>query len=252
MIKRYLSCLVCAALVLGLAACGSKVPTQGASAPESDSLPAESLPASSSRLPVEPVSSAPALKLVESIREGDNRVDIPTIAMDNESEAVTGINTAIYALTDQANEYLDSGEEQPWIEIVAYPFTSADHLQVVMVKNIFPTYGTVGQIYSFNYDIANDTALSLDQLLAELGLSADAIAAEFTPEGVLEENQSFVRLAPAAFRITAGGAEIYCLLTFSQDGAEADTIVTYLTGTHAFKGYDYERMTPFFGDTPAW
>lgn len=99
--------------------------------------------------------------------EGSHFVQIPYIYSDFQSDAIDEINSD---LTDIMNEYsdfmaTDNGTEQlNWISDIDQ---SDSAIQIRMLRNIYPTYGTDGTLQTWYYDIPTDTIYTLDEAVEQ-------------------------------------------------------------------------------------
>ena len=99
--------------------------------------------------------------------EGSHFVQIPYIYSDFQSDAIDEINSD---LTDIMNEYsdfmaTDNGTEQlNWISDIDQ---SDSAIQIRMLRNIYPSYGTDGTLQTWYYDIPTDTIYTLDEAIEQ-------------------------------------------------------------------------------------
>ena len=99
--------------------------------------------------------------------EGSHFVQIPYIYSDFQSDAIDAINSD---LTDIMNEYsdfmaTDNGTEQlNWISDIDQ---SDSAIQIRMLRNIYPTYGTDGTLQTWYYDVPTDTIYTLDEAIEQ-------------------------------------------------------------------------------------
>jgi hypothetical protein len=61
------------------------------------------------------------------------------------------------------------------MEIRSYPFTSDDYLQIVTSSCTYPTYGTDGELYSYNFNLKENRFMSIDDVLQDLQIDRDSI-----------------------------------------------------------------------------
>lgn len=81
----------------------------------------------------------------------------------------SGIQQQYFDFTDQNN-----GESR--MEIRSYPFTDERYLQVVTTAAVYPSYGTDGELYSYNFDKQVNRFLSINDALEEMGITEDTAA----------------------------------------------------------------------------
>ena len=115
--------------------------------------------------------------------KSDNIAEIPYIEYDGDKNfEIDAINNSInQGIQRIYNEFMGDGSEVPentWIEIKSYPFTSSEYLQVVVTSNIFPTYGTDGDLFSVNYDKKTGKWISVDDILKELDMDSEQLLIE--------------------------------------------------------------------------
>ena len=98
---------------------------------------------------------------------------------DGKNPEIDSLNNAICSsLLQKYNDYLESGYLEDWIMIKSYPFTSADYVQIVSTYALYPTYGSEGEVYSYNFDMKNNRFISVEDVLSELSTNESAIFGE--------------------------------------------------------------------------
>lgn len=110
--------------------------------------------------------------------EGDVRsneiVEIPFYNSVRERDSVDELNARISNELMSLENQIDSLNE--WREIKSYPVSTENYIQVITTYNIYPTYGTHGDVVSYNYDVKNDKAMELSDALALCGVEGDELA----------------------------------------------------------------------------
>ena len=118
---------------------------------------------------------------------GDSIAEILMISYDGRQPAleeygwknpeIESLNNAVkFGVQQIYNEFTESGGEGSWIEIRSYPFTGDDYLQIVTTCSIYPSYGTDGDLYSYNFDRKANRFLSVDDALEKLKLDRESVA----------------------------------------------------------------------------
>jgi len=69
----------------------------------------------------------------------------------------------------------DDLDENQWAEIISYPVSNDKYLQVICSKNIYPSYGTCGDITSYNFDINNRYTINLAYAYVIAGTTREAL-----------------------------------------------------------------------------
>jgi hypothetical protein len=62
------------------------------------------------------------------------------------------------------------------INVWAYSFTDENYIQIYNTVLEYPTYGTVGDLFGFVYDIANDDFITLEEYLASDNITGEEMA----------------------------------------------------------------------------
>lgn len=137
------------------------------------------------------------------------------------------------------------------LEIKSYPFSNENYLQIVSTLCEFPVYGTDGQIYSYNYDIKNNTAITLDEIVAKYNITdqdlLQSISTKFKPES---ETRQITLIEPAAFRIISDDeAEIYVYVHSDDPNSTPDSRI-WKYNTKSKGCSQYNGTTLFSADVP--
>lgn len=191
--KKQLYCLALAALMLAMpVACTPKNGGEPASAPQS--TPAAAAKKSPTPVPKEaappekkaaeqPESQVPSdqanmrIRFITQEYKDDNIAEIPYIEYDGETNPeIDSINRSMnQGLQQRYDDFMESREDNEWIEIRSYPFTSPDYLQVVTTSCMFPNYRIDGNMSSVNYDRKADKWISVRDIMGGLGLDEDTL-----------------------------------------------------------------------------
>ncbi len=134
--------------------------------------------------------------MMEQSYDGNNICEIPMILYDGENPQLAvynGHNPEIDSLNNAVksgvmqmyNNFTPEGDDGR-IEIRAYPFTSERYLQFVITHVEYPTYGTDGELYSYNFDKQANAFLNLGDVMADMGITTqdvtDAVGQLHQPE----------------------------------------------------------------------
>ncbi|MDR1537894.1 MAG: hypothetical protein LBU32_07845 [Clostridiales bacterium] len=84
------------------------------------------------------------------------------------------IMNSIQRIYDNFKDRANLGSEI--IEIRAYPFTSSEFLQFVVTSSSYPSYGTDGDMFSVNYYIYYNRAMSIEDVLSQLRISKEELS----------------------------------------------------------------------------
>lgn len=102
-------------------------------------------------------------------------------------------------------DFMDNSCDGEWIEIRSYPFTSERYLQIVTTAAVYPSYGTDGDMWSYNFDKQDNRFMNLEDVLRELNLNerrlARQVKALYVPE---TPSQSVGEVEATGFLITQG------------------------------------------------
>lgn len=201
--------------------------------------------------------------------EGDNIAEILMIRYDGQQpvfEQYNWKNPEIEALDltiksgiqQIYNDFMnDRGES--WIEIKSYPFTSDDWLQIVTTWNIYPTYGTDGDMESYNFNKKQNRYVTVDDAMNDFGLTKDVIAQKAKELYVPDYPSKYIKeIEPKGFLICQGAEGPYTMfllevLTDNPDAGEWKNFFAYipqlnefyqLNGNCLFDPYDMDQMDP--------
>ena len=182
------------------------------------------------------------VKIVFSTQEyeGDNIVEIPYFEYDGErNDTIESINRAYHqGLRRQYAEFADNAVKGEFIEIRSYPFTSKDYLQVVTTYCAYPVYGTDGDLSSVNYDVANNSWMTVGDAMKRVGLDNGKLLYKvsrlFEPEF---DGQAIDEVKAAGFLLQDGAEEkfIRLLLEITTVSADGDRQKSFYSYIPAFK-----------------
>jgi len=161
-------------------------------------------------------------------------------------------------LNDMYNDFMID-PNYSWIEIKSYPFTSEDYLQIVSTYVIYPTYGTDGDMVSYNFDKKANKYIMLDEAMSDLGLTEEIITQNVKDLYVSEYPGDYIeKVETAGFLIRDGMDGPYTLflleVTIANPGAgswknfyayEPDFNQFYPMSSYClFDPYDMDEMDP--------
>ena len=96
-------------------------------------------------------------------------LEIPQITGDR-SEAAQAINAALLARKAVYQTYVDDPyRDASWCEVTAWPTTTDRYLNLALVENVYPTYGSDGTLFSWVYDKKDRREVTREQALELAG-----------------------------------------------------------------------------------
>lgn len=181
---------LCAGLLVGCGATdtesnvssdsASTVSSEVSSATDTSSTEASSTPDSSTEESTDPTPSTGDDASVEMILDeirGDNIGQfVKIVGADN--SAVQTINSEIESLMAQYQTESTKGDGS-WAEYQTYVDKDSKYLNIVMLYNVYPTYGNQGNLASFTYDMENETIVSTADVERMTGKTESAIRSAF-------------------------------------------------------------------------
>lgn len=208
--KRMLFLALAAASLFTVTACSADQPSAPGSATQSEAS-----------VPQEP----PELKLSVDMKQGDSTVQIPEFVSPGDNPETRALNDKIQENhTNLYEEWKSTANSVRQLEVKTYPFANDRYVQAVVTQLEFPTFGTQGDVFSYNYDIKNHKAITLAEAIAmsngkfqhtEASLLSGLTIANL-PEQVTME-----RAELKGFRILDNGhIDCYAKVHFSQGDAE--------------------------------
>ena len=150
-------------------------------------------------------------------------LEIPQIAGDDSSDA-QAINAALLERKAVYQVYMDDPYQSgTWCEVAAYPVTTERYLNLALLENVYPNYGTDGDLYAWVYDRQERRSVTVEEALDLAGITEDALreaVAEALAAGELpiplDEDSFSIR----GFRIEEGDDVTFYLQGANVDGAE--------------------------------
>lgn len=150
-------------------------------------------------------------------------LEIPQIAGDDSPDA-QAINAALLERKAVYQVYMDDPYQSgTWCEVAAYPVTTERYLNLALLENVYPNYGTDGDLYAWVYDRQERRSVTVEEALDLAGITegtlreavAEALAAGELPLP-LDEDSFSIR----GFRIGEGDDVTFYLQGANVDGAE--------------------------------
>lgn len=201
---------------------------------------------------------------------GDNIAEILMINYDGSQPALTqfggrnpeleSLNNAIkFGIQQRYNEFMANNRDGRWIEIKSYPFTGEDYLQIVMTSAVYPSYGTDGSMWSYNFDKKENEFMSLADVMAKLGLNERTLAQKVKNLYVPEDSSLSVgEVKATGFLIGRGPSgpvtQLLLEVVIENSGAEpwkhffsytpALNELVQLNNKCLFDPYDMDQMEP--------
>lgn len=185
---------------------------------------------------------------------GGNIAEIPMIMYDGQQVAfeeygfrnpeIEPINNVIKnGIQQEYNAFIESADAGVGtIEIRLYPFTTDDMLQVVVTHIQYPIYGTDGELFTVNFDKANNHAVYAEDIMAERGLTEDGIA-ERAAELYIPESDGMSISNVAVKGFLKKGEDVAFLLEADVENTEADTWKHFFTISP-----DYDELIQLNGE----
>ena len=153
-------------------------------------------------------------------------------------------------------------ESSGWIEIKSYPFTSDEWLQIVTTSVIYPTYGTDGDIESYNFNKTQNRYVTYYDAIEDLGLTEEIIIQNVKDSALDSQiNDSSISIGEVqikGFLMIPGESDIYTLflLEILLENSESTSWKTFyayvpqlaelyqLSSSCLFDPYDMDEMNP--------
>ena len=103
-------------------------------------------------------------------------IEVPQI-MDSEKEDALAINAELQALSQTMQDtYWDDADM--WCEMTAWPTESDRYINITLLVEEYPSYGTEGQIMSWVYDKYESARVTLEDALAMAETDMDSVKAD--------------------------------------------------------------------------
>ena len=245
---------LCAALLAG---CGSL--DAPAEIPESSSMitaPSEPEPSSATETVSAPEESEPsdtsadtsAITMQLQDYTDDNIGEFPMIT-GVENDAVEQINQAIAQKMEAYQAHLEENDGSS-MECRAYPITTDRYLNIVMTEITYPSYGTQGAVYSYNYDMETEAVVSVEEAFSMANTTREQIEADGA--AYITDNMQYQEVKKTdinAFVINEDGSVDFFIRIYTKNSP--DTPSDRVTGaSNAIYTYSADgTITPYNGSS---
>ena len=270
--KNILSIILALSLVFIATACsGQTGNTSPSGVPASPTASDSAKPSASASSGVKIDNSSARITAMTQEYIGDNIAEILMISYDGgqpgleqyggknpEIEAFN--NTIKFGIQQTYNDFRDTADDVSWIEIRSYPFTGENYLQIVTTCCTYPSYGTDGDLYSYNFDLKENRFMSVDDVLEQLQLDRARVAEDVRSlvEDGYDDGTTVDDVNIAGFLIVQGpsGPVTQLLLQVNIEYPGADTWDSFfgytpelgelaaLNSYCLFDPYDMDQMDP--------
>ena len=213
---------------------------------EESTSPSMQISESPSQMPSDPTSAEPtqdfseidnsatAIEMLVHERVRDNIAEIPYITYDETQTALAefgGKNSEIERLNDDIRRDIQTRYDDfieahgydnfEWTEIYAYPFADEKALQIVVVLNEYPNYGTDGEVFSYYFDLVGNHYITLDEKLDEYGLSRETVGETADILELYAEENVVQGIEAAGFVTHNGETHFLLMLDLFTEGADS-------------------------------
>ena len=150
-------------------------------------------------------------------------LEIPQIAGDDSPDA-QAINAALLERKAAYRIYMDDPfQSGTWCEVAAFPVTTERYLNLALLENVYPSYGTDGDLYAWAYDRQESRSVTVEEALDLAGTTEDTLrdaVAEHLASGELSLPLDEASFSIRGFRIGAEDDVTFYLQGANVDGAE--------------------------------
>ena len=125
--------------------------------------------------------------------DGDWIVEIPYV-YGPDNDAIEAINEDLQAMYDYYVQF-EKDTDGGWLDWRADIYLDESYLQIVMLCNEYPTYGTDGDIYSWNYNIAQEELEDFDDAIEKLDFDIERVMSaieEVNTDGTINWDESYI------------------------------------------------------------
>ena len=147
-------------------------------------------------------------------------LEIPRIAGDDSPDA-QAINAALLERKAAYQSYMDAPYQSgTWCEVTAFPVTTERYLNLALLENVYPCYGTDGDLYAWVYDRQEGRSVTVEEAMDLAGTTEDTLreaVAEHLASGELS-----LPLDEASFSIRGFCIRAEDDVTFYLQGANVD------------------------------
>lgn len=150
-------------------------------------------------------------------------LEIPRIAGDDSPDA-QAINAALLERKAAYQSYMDDPfQSGTWCEVAAFPVTTERYLNLALLENVYPSYGTDGDLYAWVYDRQEGRSVTVEEALDLAGTTEAALreaVAEQLASGELSLPLDEASFSIRGFRIGEEGDVTFYLQGANVDGAQ--------------------------------
>lgn len=150
-------------------------------------------------------------------------LEIPQIAGDDSPDA-QAINDALLERKAAYQIYMDAPYQSgTWCEVAAFPVTTERYLNLALLENVYPCYGTDGDLYAWVYDRQEGRSVTVEEALDMANTTEDTLrdaVAEHLASGELSLPLDEASFSIQGFRIGEEGDVTFYLQGANVDGAE--------------------------------
>ena len=150
-------------------------------------------------------------------------LEIPRIAGDDSPDA-QAINAALLERKAAYQSYMDDPfQSGTWCEVIAFPVTTERYLNLALLENVYPSYGTDGDLYAWVYDRQEGRSVTVEEALDLAGTTEAALreaVAEQLASGELSLPLDEASFSIRGFRIGEEGDVTFYLQGANVDGAQ--------------------------------
>jgi hypothetical protein len=156
-----------------------------------------------------PNANAPEVAVLDQYSDSlGNDITVPKLVAEKSSAVVDSINKAIVDFATDAKignykTYTAGLGGTNYMELKCYALEYGDYINIVLTKQVFPTYGTYGAVTSFVYDFKDDTQKQLQDAIKADDL--DLTDPETKLLKVSEQSLTIDTFKPVAFITTQPG-----------------------------------------------
>ena len=102
-------------------------------------------------------------------------LEIPQIAGDDSPDA-QAINAALLERKAAYQIYMDDPYQGgTWCEVAAFPVTTERYLNLILLENVYPSYGNDGDLHAWVYDRQERRSVTVEEALTLAGTTEDAL-----------------------------------------------------------------------------
>lgn len=228
--KKYFALFAAISLVFAMTACSPNSATTSGSPAASGTSAAGS--GTSSQID----NSQTKVGVMTQEYKGDNIAEILMIEYDGNQPPFAefgGKNPEIEMINNNIkngiqrtyNEFISNPNDMDWMVIKSYPFTNDKYAQIVTTSCMYPTYGTDGDLESYNFSKKDNSYITVSDEMKKFNLTNESLAEKvkslYTPE---TSSMSVGEVKPKGLLFTDGpdGDFVQILMEVTINNLEAD------------------------------